>query len=169
MCRRRSFAVLCAGIAIGSLAGLMILASSVAQEKEAPPAPTKPQIRPATEKEKKDASAAIEAQLKAFKADDYEKASKFQHSELRKNFPSPADFRRAIRTTYPQFAAYRSVSFGEARATTDGSHLEIKIVLTGQDGVTVRATYMMVREEGEYRVAGVQGGIPAKGDKKNIA
>lgn len=166
---KTSYRWFAAGILVGSLGGSIALRSSVAQDKEAPPAPPKAQIRPATEKEKKDASAAIEAQLKAFKADDYEKASKFQHSELRKNFGSPADFRRAIRTSYPQFADYKSVSFGEARATTDGSHLEIKIVLTGQDGVTVRATYMMVREDGEYRVGGVQGGIPAKGDKKIIA
>jgi hypothetical protein len=117
-----------------------------------------PGTRVPTEAEKKAATAAIEGQLKAFKADDYAAALKFQSSELKENFPNAESFRQAIRQGYPQFASYKKITFGEARADKTGDRLAVSVILTGQDGVTVQAIYLMIREKGEYKVDSVLGG-----------
>jgi hypothetical protein len=136
----------------------------IADDKNATTAPEKPKdsdgpalrtVRPPTDKEKKDASAAIEGQLKAFKANDWEAATHFQHSSLRKAFRSVQEFRAAIRQGYPQFANYKSVTFGDARCSTNGDRYEVRVSVTGVDGVSIKATYALEREEGEYRIAGV--------------
>src|SRR4051794_25865073 len=74
--------------------------------------PKEPGLRAAREDERKAAIAAIEGQLKAFKADDYAKAEKYQASDLRQNFQSTEHFRRMMREVYPQFANYKSATFG---------------------------------------------------------
>lgn len=119
-------------------------------------------LRAATEVERKGAIASIETQLKAFKANDYVKATKYQHSSLRDNFRTPEEFRKMMRESYPQFANYKSVTFGEARCDAKGEAMQIQATVTGQDGVVVRAIYVMVKEEGEYRVGSVLGGIPSR-------
>ncbi len=124
--------------------------------------------RPANEAERKSAIASIEGQLKAFREDDYEKATKYQCLELRKGFKSSEEFRRAIKVGYPQFANYKTVMFGEAICDEKGERLHIRITLTGQDGVVVRALYLMIKEEGEYRVGGVFGGAKSAPDPRNI-
>lgn len=135
------------------------VAEEKAEEKKPESRPAEPiETRAATEAEKKAAVASIEAQLKAFREDDFNKATKYQCLELRKNFESPDDFRRAIKIGYPQFANYKTVTFGEAITDTKGERLQVRITLTGQDGVVVRAIYLMLKEEGEYRVGGVFGG-----------
>lgn len=120
--------------------------------------PTK--MRAATAAERNAAIASIETQLKAFRDDDYEKAQKYQARELRENFETLDQFRRMMKQGYPQFANYKSAKFGEARASEDGRIVEIPITLTGKDGVTVKADYVLVKEDGEYRVASVFGGSP---------
>ena len=89
------------------------------------------------------------AQLKAFKANDYERATKYQSEGLRGNFETPDDFRRMMQRSYPQFANYKSVVFGEARATKNGDAIRVPVTLTGVDRVVVKAVYVMVREKGE--------------------
>jgi uncharacterized protein DUF4864 len=117
--------------------------------------PVVPGTRKPTEAERKAASTSIEAQLKAFKADDYQAAMKYQSAALRENFESVEQFRQTIKRGYPQFASYKSVTFGEAACDKAGDRLAIQITLTGQDGVIVRALYTMLREQGEYKVDGV--------------
>jgi hypothetical protein len=111
--------------------------------------------RAPTEAERKSAVDAIEAQLKAFKADDYKKAETYQSAGLRQNFRSTDEFREMMKKGYPQFANYKSVRFGDARCNAKGDQLQVRVTVTGQDGVTVRAVYLMVREEGQYRVGSV--------------
>jgi hypothetical protein len=139
-------ALLCAGITGSVAASPAIPVQDV---------PRIPEGRKPTEMEKKAAGAAIEAQLKAFKADDYATAMKYQSAALRENFESADEFRVAIKRGYPQFANYKSVTFGEAAASKDGERIVISITLTGQDGVIVKAIYAMIKEQGEYKVDGV--------------
>lgn len=143
----------------------------VAQGKYSDARPPRVKVAPlkwraATAKERNAAIASIVAQLKAFRDDDYELATKYQSQGLKKNFSSVENFRRIIQDHYPQFADYSKARFGAARATVDGKLVEVPIVLTGQDDVVVRATYTMVLEGGLYRVAGVSGGqmqsLPSK-------
>jgi len=121
--------------------------------------------RPATTEERKAAITSIKAQLDAFRRNDYDRAVFYQSSNLRRQFPSVAIFRRTIKSSYPQFADYKTVDFGHGRSTPDGSHLKMRVWLTGRDGVTVRAVYLMVLEEKVFRVDGVIGGIPPEPER----
>ena len=59
---------------------------------------------------------------------------------------------------YPEFAHSKRVVFGPAQADAAGAHLAVPAAVTGQDGITVHAVYLMVREGKVYRVDGVAGG-----------
>jgi hypothetical protein len=121
--------------------------------------PGQAQWRAATAAERKAAITSVTAQLDAFRANDYGKAATYQSAGLRATFGSVAAFRKAITGSYPQFANYKQARFGAARADAKGTRVALPISLTGRDGVTVQALYLMVRENKLYRVAGVQGGI----------
>ncbi len=133
--------------------------------------------RAATDTEKKAATAAVEGQLKAFKADDYAAAEKFQHSALRQGVRSPAEFRKMMKSAYPQVVNYKKVTFGAISASAvtkgvpvgDGEHVEVPATLLGEDGITVRMVYTLVKEQGEYRVAGVEGGQPTRVPIREVA
>jgi hypothetical protein len=155
-----------------ALPGPRVSAAGDKNEPSTPaPAPVAPQktVRPPTEKERKDATTAIEGQLKAFKANDWEAAARYQHTALRKAFPDLQTFRAAIRQGYPQFANYKSVTFGDSRCSKEGDRVEIRVLVTGVDGVSVKATYALEREEGQYRVAGVDVDRKSRQDDQDVA
>ena len=106
-------------------------------------------------KEKQAAQKAISDQLAAFRKDDYQSAARWQSRGLRENFPNLEAFRSAITQGYPQFAHSKSVRYGESVMTPDGEHLQIQTFVMGQDNIEVPALYVMVREEGVYRVEAV--------------
>ena len=72
--------------------------------------------RKATADERQGAIRSILAQLDAFRRDDYQSAAKYQSSSLRRNFGSTAAFQSVIEKSYPQFADYKSATFGNATA-----------------------------------------------------
>lgn len=119
--------------------------------------------RAATPKERSAAIRSIIAQLEAFKADDYERATTYQSRGLKGNFSSVKNFRHMITENYPQFAHYKKASFGATLATRSGEAVQAPIILTGQDGVTVHAVYLMALENGVYRVMSVSGGLDSSG------
>ncbi len=127
----------------------------------AAPAQTPTLSRPAKAAERTAAISSIQAQLKAFGRDDYKTAITYQSSSLKKNFASPLQFRAMIVQVYPEFAHSRHVAFGPAQTDAAGTHLAIPTAVTGQDGITVHAVYLMVREGKVYRVDGVAGGAIA--------
>lgn len=135
---------------------LTLLTSTFAASAQAPA-----QVRPAKAAERTAAISAIQAQLKAFGRGDYKAAIVYQSSGLRKNFASPEQFQAMIRQIYPEFAHSKRAVFGPAQADLTGSHLAIPAAVTGTDGVTVHAVYLMVREGKQYKVEGVAGGAAA--------
>lgn len=114
--------------------------------------------RPAKPAERKAAIASIQAQLKAFGRDDFKRAATYQSAGLQQNFPNVEEFRRMMKTSYPQFMNVKSVVFGQAVADRSGKRVAVPVTLTGKDGVTLRALYLMVLEGKNYRVEGVAGG-----------
>jgi hypothetical protein len=116
------------------------------------------QWRPATAAERKAAIASVTAQLDAFRANDYRKAATYQSSALHATLVG-RKFSQSHQGSYPQFANYKQVRFGAARADAQGTRVALPISITGRDGVTVQALYLMKLENKLYRVAGVQGGI----------
>ena len=140
---------------------------AAAEEKNEP---AEPKLRDLTPAERKSVAGVIESQLKAFRADDYKTAEKYQASALKENFDSTEQFRAMMRRGYPQVANYKSVTFGEARCDEKAEQVQIRVTLTGKDNVTVRMVYVMVKEEGEYKVSSVFGGGAApKSESKDIA
>jgi len=134
----------------------------VAQVRRKPGPAPKPQPtgKPASAAERQAAIRSILGQLNAFRRDDYKTAIGYQSKLLKGNFPSLQVFRNMIRQSYPQFARYKTATFGAAIMQHAGKNptLVIPIVLTGQDGIKVEATYQMTKENGVYRVSGVNGG-----------
>ena len=133
-----------------ALAFLTLTAAAIAQ------APSL--VRPAKAAERTAAISAIQAQLKAFGRGDYKAAIVYQSSGLKKNFASPEQFQAMIKQAYPEFAHSKRAVFGPAQADLTGGHLVIPAAVTGTDGITVHAVYLMVREGKLYKVEGVAGG-----------
>ncbi len=142
------------------LAVFILFVTSLAQAQG--PIPTK--MRPAKAAERQAAIHSILAQLKAFGRDDYKTAITYQSAGLKKYFLSTDAFRTMMVRKYPEFAHYKSAVFGLAQCDPTGAHLAISASVTGQDGVTVKALYLMVREGKVYRVEGVAGGAQMPAD-----
>ncbi len=113
--------------------------------------------RRATKQERGAAIASIRSQLEAFRSDNYEKAIALQSDSLKQNF-TPESFREMIRGSYPQFANFRKVEFGQGRTEPTSRTVSIPIEIIGRDGNITQATYMMSWENKSYRVAGVMSG-----------
>ncbi len=137
----------------------LVTLSALAAASAAPAqTPLSAKMRPAKAAERQAAISSIQAQLKAFGRNDYKTAVTYQSAGLKKNFPSADAFRAMMEQTYPEFAHYKTVAFGPAQSDPMGAHVTILATVTGQDGVKVRAVYLMVREGKVYRVEGVAGG-----------
>lgn len=136
-----------------------LLAPAFAQGKPPAASSTSDTMRPAKAAERQAVAAAITAQLKAFQKGDFQKAAQYQSVNLKRNFPSIAAFRQMMKAGYPEFTNYKSVQFGDARADTSGRHVLMPVTLTGKDGITLHALYVMVKEGKVYRVDGVAGGV----------
>lgn len=145
---------------ISALAVSLLVAAPLAQAQG--PIPAK--VRPAKAAERQAAMHSILAQLKAFGRDDYKTAITYQSTGLKKQFLSADAFRTMMVRTYPEFAHYKSATFGSAQCDPTGAHLAILASVTGQDGVTVKVLYLMMREGKVYRVAGVAGGAQLPAD-----
>ncbi len=147
--KRVLFAALLAAAATG------LLTVPLAAGAQAPAA----KVRTAKAAERASAIASVQGQLKAFNRNDYKAAITYQSAGLRRNFTSPAQFAAMIMQAYPQFAHSKSAVFGPAQCDLTGSHMTLPATVTGKDGVTVRALYLLVREGKAYHVEGVGGGM----------
>ena len=136
----------------------IILSTLTAGSATLAQAPLPAKMHPAKATDRSAAISSIQAQLKAFGRDDYKTAVTYQSAGLKKNFPSPEAFRAMMTRTYPEFAHYKTATFGPAQSDATGTHLAVLAAITGQDGVKVRVVYLMVREAKIYRVEGVAGG-----------
>jgi len=167
---------------VAVIAGAMVLVGSglqAARLKAAPQVrtaafqgkdePAPPKLRSLTETERKQVTGAIEAQLKAFRADDFKAAEKYQHSSLKENFASTEAFRAMMRRGYPQLLTYKSVAFGESRCDESGEQAQVRVSVTAKDGTVIKLVYVMEKEDGEYRVMSVFGGQPPKSEPRDVA
>jgi len=116
------------------------------------------QVRAASAREVENAKLTVGGQLAAFKANDYVKATSYQASGIKSRIGDPKRFRMMIENMYPEFSHYKAVQYGNISSSGDGNVLFVPIRLIGQS-VTVTAEYFLRRENGMYRVAGVDGGM----------
>lgn len=95
----------------------------------------------------------VRAQLKALNRSDFKVAYSYAATSIKELYP-PDAFRKMIETGYPQFAKWRQHTIGKTKES--GNAAVVPVTLIGWDGVTVHAVYFMVREEGSWKVGGVQ-------------
>jgi hypothetical protein len=179
MMRRSILLAVVGSLLVGGLVGarswaspggrLSLIADKPADKPKEKDEPAEPKLRDCTEAERKAVMTAIENQLKAFRADDYKAAEKYQHSSLKENFANTDEFRAMMRRGYPQVANYKSVSFGEAHCDEKAEQVQIRVSITGKDGVVVKLLYVMFKEDGLYKVVSVFGGGATKSEPRDVA
>lgn len=112
---------------------------------------------PASPAERAGAIRSISAQLNDFRRDDYVHAAYYQSPLLQDSVGSPEHFRTMITTAYPEFAQCLRIRYGGALSQMGGTRVNVPVTVTGKDGITVKAVYIMNRSpDGVYRVAGVE-------------
>lgn len=88
----------------------------------------------------------IRQQLDAFNRDDGVAAFGFASPGIRAKFHSVETFMAMVRQAYAP--VYHSVSAHFGALRVEGDRLVQEVVVTGRDGVTALASYLMVREPG---------------------
>ena len=102
--------------------------------------------------------ASIQDQLNGLRGGDAQEAVKYQSRRLRRNFSSPEAFLQMIQTHYPEFGHCRAARYGPVWADPTGQYADVIVTVRGENDLLARGDYLMVREDGLYRVAGVSGG-----------
>lgn len=112
---------------------------------------------------KQELIAVVDAQLVAFRANDFSRAYSFAAQGIRSLFPA-ADFEKMVRAGYPVIVYSASAEYGLALDTGEDAALAVRI--TGADGKTVTDfLYTLSREDGVWKITGVSevkaGGLQA--------
>jgi len=97
-------------------------------------------------------------QLAAIRAGDADRAWFYQSRGLHRNFRSARAFESEIVNGYPEFGHAKSAKFGPVGVDPTGNHAAVAVTVQGENGRWARANYLLVREDGGYRVEGVAGG-----------
>jgi len=107
-------------------------------------------------------TAAIGAQLAAIRAGDAGQAWFYQSRNLRRGFRSAQAFQSSISGRYPEFGHAASAYYGPVWSDPAGNHASVAVTVRGQNGKLAPAYYLLVREDGGYKVASVFGGRAAR-------
>jgi len=141
--------------------GLLVF-NSPARAADVPGAAVSPSISPTvSQADTQGARAAIQAQLKAFAADDAQRAFSFATPQLRQMFGTPENFIAMVRRGYP--VVYRPASVAFLKPERDGEALVQAVHMTDADGVLWLALYHLERQpDKSWRISGCQV-VEAKG------
>ena len=107
--------------------------------------------------------AAIGGQLSAIRAGDADRAWSYQSRSLRRNFYSAQDFTATISGKFPEFGHAEEAAFGPVWVDARADHADVIVTVLGQNGRLARGYYWLVREDGGYKVAAVEGGRSGSG------
>ena len=138
----------------GVVAGLRVLpAELLPRARAATQEQTPPQTPHASSSAvKKELTDVIDAQLAAFRADDYAKAYGFAASSIRDMFP-PADFAAMVKAGYPVIAHAAKADYGLAFDTGDEGVINVRIEdAAGRSG---EFQYVFKKEGGDWKISGV--------------
>ena len=122
----------------------LILTTTVAR-------PTEP--TPSTEAMKKELAKVIEAQLTAFRADDYAQAYTFAAAGVKEMF-ALAEFERMVKAGYPIIAHSASAEYGLTLDSGEEAVVNVRIV-GAADGQVVDYLYTLGKEDGAWKITGV--------------
>lgn len=94
----------------------------------------------------------IEAQLAAFRKDDYPEAYKYAALSIKEQFPLPA-FERMVKQGYPFIAQSSTAQFGVV--VDNGKQAVVNVIVMGEGGRTRHYQYLMQREGAGWKICGV--------------
>ncbi len=100
-----------------------------------------------------DARSVIQSQLDAFSAESAEEAYEYAAPNIRRMFPTARVFGLMVRRGYPMVWSPADTEFLDARKLGDSIIQRLRVI--DRQGRAHIAEYMMVRVEGEWRIAGV--------------
>ena len=101
---------------------------------------------------KKELTTVIEAQLAAFRANDYNKAFSFASSELQSLF-APDEFERMVKASYPVVAQSVAADYGIAFDTGDEAVVSVRVENAAKKSVEYH--YLFKKEAGAWKISGV--------------
>jgi VCBS repeat-containing protein len=111
-----------------------------------------PKLKLSRDVVKKDITAVIESQLAAFRANDFARAFTFAATSIKDHF-SFEQFQDMVKRGYPSIAKSKSANFGVA--LDDGQQAVVDVSVKGDDDKAIRYEYMLVMEDGKWRITGV--------------
>ncbi len=127
------------------------------QAVNAPAAPDQPAASPSaphhsSDALKKELTAVIEAQLTAFRANDYPKAYTFAAAEIKSMFPVE-DFEKMVRTNYSVIAKSTDTEYGVAFDT--GEEAVVNVRIQNAEKKSVEYQYLLKKEDAGWKISGV--------------
>jgi ABC-type transporter MlaC component len=136
------------------LLALFIASTPLARGALEVPAPSVDPAQPhrSSDEVKKALSAVIEAQLAAFRAEDYAKAYTFAAAEIQGMF-NRDQFEQMVKTGYPLIAHSTTAEFGLAIDSGDEAVVSVKVSNGEKKSVTYQ--YHLVKQKGAWRIGGV--------------
>ena len=99
----------------------------------------------------------IQGQLDAFRAGDSVAAMSFMRHRKDRHFP-PQMFEDRIQEMAPEFGHARMAEYGPVWTDKGGRHADVFVNVVGENGRLAQGTYKLIRQDGVYRVAGLEGG-----------
>ncbi len=100
------------------------------------------------------AQTTIDAQIKAFLADDNQTAYGYAAPSIQRMFPTVESFMAMVTGAYRPVQKPRSFSFGKAEEA--GASIVQQVLIVGPDGKDYEALYTLERQpDGSYRITGV--------------
>lgn len=106
----------------------------------------------ASEAVKKELTGIVDAQLAAFRANNYNKAFSFASTDLQSLF-SPDEFEAMVKKTYPVIAHSASAEYGTTFDT--GTEAVVNVRVQDADKKSVEYQYLFKKEEGGWKIGGV--------------
>jgi|SRR6185295_10216100 len=119
------------------------------------------EMKPSDETVKKDVITVIEAQLAAFRTNDYRKAYGFAAEGIKKMFSLEA-FEEMVRNGYPSIATSKSARFG--LILDDGKQAVVHVFIEGDAKSLKEFAYVLVLEDSKWKINGVVE-VKARGEK----
>lgn len=99
------------------------------------------------------AQSAIDGQLRAFLADDFEGAYAFAAPGIKRMFPTVQSFMAMVESGYAPVRRPRNYAFG--RSEERGDTIVQHVLLVGPDGKDYEAVYTLERQpDGSFRITG---------------
>ena len=101
---------------------------------------------------KQELTAVIDAQLAAFRANDYPKAYTFAAGGIKETFPVE-NFEMMVKTAYPLIAGAAKAEYGLAFDT--GEDAVVNVTVENAQGQRAQYQYTLSKEKGAWKITGV--------------